>query len=242
MAYLTMVQLLVSEAKNLEQADKQDEATAKRAEAEKVLADVAQSVAPEKIAQTIAQCRDLLGQTEEAVKQFDAAIQQTPNDPGLLEAAARFYVKYPALWEKAKPILERFSNGELTKPDDVKTPAWAHRELIVILGGSNSYKSFLEALKLSDLNLQADPNSAVDLELRAQLLESRGLRSLQKEALEVLERRAQYQYVPSRRWRCSSCRPSSIWHSENGPKADRSWPRLCRPLERSCRKGCQHVQ
>ncbi|MHB8972306.1 MAG: tetratricopeptide repeat protein [Pirellulaceae bacterium] len=198
-AYLVMVELLANEAKALELADKKDEATAKRAEAENVLAAATQNVAPEKLAQTIALCRDLLGQTEEAVKLFDTAVEQSPNDPGLLLAAANFYAKDSAFWEKAKPILTRLANGELTLPNNSDIPAKARRQLIVILGRSNDYQSFLEALRLSDLNLQADPNSelAVDLEMRAQLLVSRGLRSLQKQALELLERRAKLRPEPA---------------------------------------------
>ncbi len=98
--------------------------------------------------------------------------------------------EYPKYSEKAREILGRFVNGELTEKEDLVTVPWARRELAQILGASGNYQDFLQAMKLSDANLQASPNSAEDLELRARLLASRQLRSLQKEAVKVLERRA----------------------------------------------------
>ncbi|MHB0956102.1 MAG: tetratricopeptide repeat protein [Pirellulaceae bacterium] len=204
--YRAMIELLTDEAKEISSLAQDDPtktelANAKRAEAEKVLALAAENVASDRRAQTIALCRDLLGQPAEAVKEFEAAIEQAPDEPGLLEAAARFYLRHRQLWSKAEPILNRFVNGELTRSGDAQTIGetirWARHGLASILGEKVTEKDFQQAIRYSDANLAESPNSVADLELRAQLLISRGLPSLNKEAIKVLERRAKIEPFPS---------------------------------------------
>ena len=164
------------------------------AEAERVVTQATKDIEADKRDQVVGQCYELLGRIDDAAKKFDEATKEKRNNSGLQEAAVRFYVKhpkYPKYSEKAREILGRFVNGELTEKEDLVTVPWARRELAQILGASGNYQDFLQAMKLSDANLQASPNSAEDLELRARLLASRQLRSLQKEAVKVLERRAE---------------------------------------------------
>ena len=185
-AYLAMVQLLVAASKQAESDGKPDDAKRLFADAEAKMAEAEQQVEPRKRAQTVAHCLDFLGKPDLAVQKFEQAINDAPQDTELLEAAARFYVKYPQFRDKAQPILEQFVAGKLT--DDTNILAWARRELARVLRSSRGYQNFLAARTLIDANLQADPDSAEDLELRARLLSSRLLPSLEKEAVKSLER------------------------------------------------------
>ena len=183
--HLALVQLLVAAGKQAEAAGRQDDAKQFLLAAETAAANAEQQVEPGKRASTAAGCLDLLGKHDLAAQHFDEALQASPRDAKLLEAAIRCYLKYPSYHTQARDALEQLVSGTITQ--DVATLAWARRELASVLVKSHRYQDFVAATKLVNTNLQATPDSAIDLELRARLLSARLIPSLTREAVKSLE-------------------------------------------------------
>jgi Flp pilus assembly protein TadD len=184
--HLALVQLLVAAGRQAEANGRQDDAKKFFLDAETAAADAEQRVEPDKKSSTAACCHDLFGKPELAAKYFDEAIKASPRDAEVLQAAVRCYLKYPPFHRHARHALEQLVSGTITQ--DEQTLAWARRELASLLVKSRHYQDFLAATKLIDINLQAAPDSAADLELRARLLSARLIPSLTREAVKSLER------------------------------------------------------
>ncbi len=205
--YLAMVRMLAKQARKADEKGDKAAAAALRTEADQIIADTTKSVAEANRTQVVAQCLAYLDRQGEALKMFNEALEAAPDDPILLEAAARFYMQDRRLWGMAAKILDRFARGEFQLAEP--TAAWARRELARVLGGASGYRDFLQAMKLSaanlksklpkepampedlilsDEDLRANLNRPEDLEVRATLLASQNLPSLQKEGLRILER------------------------------------------------------
>ncbi|MHB8974023.1 MAG: tetratricopeptide repeat protein [Pirellulaceae bacterium] len=90
-AYQAMVQLLVAASQQAESDGKPDDAQRLFADAEAKMAEAEQRVEPRKRAQTAAYCLAFLGKPDDAMQRFEQAINDTPQDTELREAAARFY-------------------------------------------------------------------------------------------------------------------------------------------------------
>ena len=183
--HLALVQLLVAASRQSEAAGRTEDSGKFLADAEKAAADAEQQVEANQRARTAAHCLDFLGKPDRAAQMFEQAINESPQNPQLLETAARFYVKHPQFRAKAQPILEQFVAGQL--PQDPQVLSWRARAGTDV-GHVRGYQGFLAAMKLVDANLQAEPDSAADLELRARLLSARLLPSLKREAVKSLER------------------------------------------------------
>lgn len=200
--YLAMVRLLVSASDKARQAadelkaagagdddpqvqQKEAEAQSLRDEAASYLPQIDEKVVPEQRVQTRAQCLGLLGRQAEALACFEEALQKTPDDPMLLEAAARYYLSDRLLSGRAVAILERFVKGEIV--GSPSTLPWARRSLAERLAVTSNYQTFQRAMQLVDANLADNSKSPADLALRASLLASSELPSMQKEAVKILE-------------------------------------------------------
>lgn len=169
------------------------------------------NISPSLRTQTLAQCEDLLGNTNAAAQMFITAVGESPDDVALQEAAARFFARHPALRGRAQAILTRFLSGELKRKDGAEADllVWARREMAAILADSGTYAGFQEALKLSNENMKVlEPEAGVtdtakdldrlaEMETQAKILASRELKTCQEQALGLLERRAEQEPPPS---------------------------------------------
>ena len=108
----------------------------------------------------LAQCYEVIGDTEQATQRYEAALALTPNDPFALRKVAEFYFRINHL-AAAEPHLKRLAAEALKiEPEDKR---WAKRALALALKGHGNYPSLEDALRLINQNLADEPASQADL-------------------------------------------------------------------------------
>jgi tetratricopeptide (TPR) repeat protein len=125
-------------------------------------------------------CAEALGQRDQAVKHYRAALAAQPKDAGVLRSVAGFFLRIGEHAE-AQALLKQLLAGA----GDNGSAVWTRRQLAVSLAASGRYTRFKEALALIDQNLNR-PNPAVeDQRVRAILLAMQPSR--RRESITALE-------------------------------------------------------
>lgn len=165
----------------------------RKADAETSLTQMLSKIPPDKTAIAQAQCYEVMGEREQAVKQYEAAIEKAPNDAAVACAAARFFFRtnQPARGEEQ---LSRILDGRMNA--DGKTKAWARRALASILFARGGEEHIEKALVLIEENLAADPSSAPDLYIKAIISAARAGGKGRREAIPALEKLVAKQESP----------------------------------------------
>lgn len=166
----------------LVQNGKRDEATAALAEVEK-------SVPADKLAAAMGQCYEVLGDAEQAGKQYDLAVAAHPDDTAILRSSIEFYVRSQKP-DKAQTLLQQLVALAPQKKDaaDVERIHWGRRTLAALIATSNSYADLRRALQVLDGNADANRNLAPeDVLIKANLLGARDDLRSRREAIQLLE-------------------------------------------------------
>jgi tetratricopeptide (TPR) repeat protein len=143
----------------------------------------------------LAQCHELVGDSDKARAQYEAALQARPGDVAVRRSLAVFYLRTGA-WKQAEPHLREIMAGKLGATEDDAT--WARRTLALALLGGGEAGRLAEALSLVGLRLDAQGNVAEALAsgagsgraediARARVLASQNRRPFQARAIALLE-------------------------------------------------------
>jgi tetratricopeptide (TPR) repeat protein len=151
-----------------------------RAEAEMARAE--RQLSAEEGPLALAECREALGQREQAEKRYLAALVAQPEAPTVLGAVASFHAR-SGQFTKAEPILRKL----LAMKSDVSPTLLARtrRDLALVLAITGDYRQSLEALRLMEQNLALNPGSPEDERARAAVLIVQPSR--RREAIRALE-------------------------------------------------------
>jgi tetratricopeptide (TPR) repeat protein len=137
----------------------------------------------------LAQCHELIGDTERAAALFRAALTERPKDVATLRGVAGFYLR-TLKYRAAEPLLETIIELKMKSPSDA---AWARRILALVLALGGDYRQSRKALRLLDLVDEAGPEDpaarpADNERARALVLASQGGLRPRREAIKILER------------------------------------------------------
>jgi Tfp pilus assembly protein PilF len=153
--------------------------TDRKADAEAAIEQLRKGVPADKATLALASCYAVIGQTELAEKQYQAALAAQPSDRGVLRSVAAFYLTLGQLG-KAEPHLRKAL--EVSEQEDV---AGARRGLAAVLAVTPSQRQFEEALALLDVNIRTNGARLEDRRLKASLLATRP--SHRKSAIALFE-------------------------------------------------------
>ena len=136
----------------------------------------------------MAACLEALGKVDEAAQQYAAALAKTPDDLQVLRRVVPYYIR-TGNFHEAEIHLRRVVDGQLPAPPDLITGA--RRELAIgVLAAQGGYPNLVEAIRLLDQNLAADPGSVTDLRAKARLLSRHPSHTVRQQAISILEKLA----------------------------------------------------
>jgi tetratricopeptide (TPR) repeat protein len=134
----------------------------------------------------LAQCYEALGDWDRAGEQYQAALGRKPNDPVVLQRAARFYLHSEQPRRAEPPLWRLLDRTVLVSPP---TRHWARRLLALVLARQGSSQVRL-ALSLLDANRAEEPQTPADRRARLLVLANRpGQRGRMLALLETSARR-----------------------------------------------------
>jgi tetratricopeptide (TPR) repeat protein len=165
-------------------------------EAEAVVRELTERVAPARASLAVAQCYEAIGLPDKAAPHFADALRRQPDDAAVARAAARFYLQTGRL-DAAADLLQRMVDRRVrsTTEQDV---AWARHGLAVMLAASTDYHNFQKALGLVEMRLDesgvlrdaaraARPRDSDDDLARARVLATQPQRQFREKAIELFE-------------------------------------------------------
>jgi tetratricopeptide (TPR) repeat protein len=159
--------------------------TGRKEDALAAIKEASKAVAPDRSALTLANCHVLVGDLEEAERQFQAALAKQPDDRRVLRHVAMFYFG-TAQAAKAEPLLRKLKAILEAAPEPPREDlAWVRRTLARVLTYETNESKFEEGQRLIGENLRANPNNPDDLHAQALLLATR--MSQRKKAIRLLE-------------------------------------------------------
>ena len=154
--------------------------TAKRKEAEDVITEARKKLTGPELSLTLAQCQEVMGRVEEAGEAYRAAVEAKPDDLEALRQLIGYHERTRTL-PKSIPQLRRALGGKF--PPSV-IPS-IRQALAFALAFSGGQPGFLEALRLADENIAADPKSTDALFTKSRILATR--LSSKREALQLMQ-------------------------------------------------------
>jgi tetratricopeptide (TPR) repeat protein len=179
--WLTLVEFLV-------RADRKKDAEAEVEAARKRL------TAPEAAA-ALAQCHEMVGQTDRARELYQVALRLPEDDAAVLRPAAEFFLRTSGNTPQAREVLERLSRirpaPTARGASDRSSARWARRWLALFTAAGNP-ANVQEALKwLGDHQGPApagdDEDAILDQRTRAQLLVLQGTGTARQQAIVILD-------------------------------------------------------
>ena len=130
-------------------------------------------------------CKRRTGENEAfALKEYEAALANTPNDPVILRMVADFYLRAQDL-KTATPMLEKLV-GPGVKPTQADL-IWGRRQLALIVASQGGYANLQKALKMVEANLATGEIAAEDLRAKATFLALDPRRAKRLEATKAME-------------------------------------------------------
>ena len=157
----------------------------KKEEATKTLEQAKAAIPAKEVDLTLAQAYETLGDVKKAAMYYRKAIRSAPKDINIARIATLFFLKND-FGNESEVLLKRIADKQIDANE--QQIAWAKRTLGLMLLREKGSGDITKTLQLIDENLQADPNSTLDLYTKATLLanDPTGLR--QEEAIALLER------------------------------------------------------
>ncbi len=159
----------------------------KMQEAEQAVREAQVQLPEDRTATVLAQCYEVLGQLDRAEQQYRHAIEVRPDDLGLLERVAGFYMR-TGQPEKAASHLNDMLQVAGRDPKKHRAQLiWARRSLARALAVTGDYRHHLQALRLLDQNVEGTTADPDDLRLKATVLAKRPEREARQQAIDILE-------------------------------------------------------
>ncbi|MGB9689056.1 tetratricopeptide repeat protein [Thermogutta sp.] len=135
----------------------------------------------------MAQVFEVLGQLDEAEKQYQEALASAPDNPSVIRQVAEFYLRTGRA-DSARAQLERITSGQVQAPEtDV---VWGRRSMALLLAAQGGYENLQKGLELIRQNRAAagQQPSIQDLRAEALLLSAHPQRKKRVEGRELLEK------------------------------------------------------
>ncbi|MBC7352518.1 MAG: tetratricopeptide repeat protein, partial [Thermogutta sp.] len=134
----------------------------------------------------MAQVFEVLGQLDEAEKQYQEALASSPDNPAIIRQVAEFYLRTGRA-DSARAQLERITTGQVQAPEtDV---VWGRRSMALLLAAQGGYENLQKGLELIRQNRVAGQQPSIqDLRAEALLLSAHPQRKKRIEGRELLEK------------------------------------------------------
>jgi cellulose synthase operon protein C len=152
--------------------------------AEKTIAQAKRKLTPAQAAAALAQCYDVLGQVDQATKEYESALEIAPTDATVARRAAAFYLQNNQT-SKGVAQLTRILDGKVEANEVQKS--WARRALGSTLFAQGGEANRRTALELIERNLRSNPASAPDQYVKAVMLAADMSGRRRREAITSLE-------------------------------------------------------
>jgi len=134
----------------------------------------------------MAQVFEVLGQIDEAEKQYQEALASAPDNPAIIRQVAEFYLRTGRA-DSARAQLERITSGQVQAPEtDV---VWGRRSMALLLAAQGGYENLQKGLELIRQNRTAGQQPSIqDLRAEALLLSAHPQRKKRIEGRQLLEK------------------------------------------------------
>jgi len=161
--------------------------TGQKEEALRTIRQAQASLPEDEVPLALAQCYHLAGDLNQAEQYYLTALQQAPENLGVLRAVARFYM-LTGQSEEAKRYLAQVLALAGREPEKHRLElAEGRRWLARVLAAEGDWRQVQQALALLDRNGQGGQLPVEDLRLKAAILASRPDRPSRLKAIELLE-------------------------------------------------------
>jgi predicted Zn-dependent protease len=140
------------------------------------------SIAAKDAPLAIAQCLEIVNESDAAKTEYEAALKAAPQDMITVRTVADFYRRAGKLLP-AEALLQKILDGKLqTKDSDL---AWARRQLAMILAARGDYPGLQKAQAMIETNLASPEASNEDRQLKARLMAADPTKGKREEAIPI---------------------------------------------------------
>jgi len=162
--------------------------TNQKEEALRTIRQAQASLPEDEVPLALAQCYHLVGDLSQAEQYYLSALQQAPENLGVLRAVARFYM-FTGQSEEAKRYLVQVLTLAGRDPEKHRLELTEGRRWLArVLAAEGDWRQVRQALALLDRNAEAGTLPVEDLKLTAAILASRSDRASRLKAIELLEK------------------------------------------------------
>jgi len=160
----------------------------KTQEAEQAVEEAKAAISEDKSLLVIGRCYEILGKSDLAKANYQAAVEKDPNNFGASQNWIDYLLKTGAIGE-AEPTIRKVIESS-TGSDELSQSKlnWAQRKLVIALVSRGRREQLLEALNLVDRSLAGADKSIEDRRMKALILAGLGSRDQRREAIGLLER------------------------------------------------------
>jgi tetratricopeptide (TPR) repeat protein len=169
----------------------------KKEKAEAALTEAQGKLPKDQVLLTLAECNEVLGRMDQALKLYQEAVKARPNDAAVLHGISEYYVRINRI-KDAEPYLQKIIALNPSGQDSQKIKReihWAKRTLGVIWATAGSYQQKLKALELIEDQPQeaSHTGSVEDQRARAVVLAAQSNRANRQQAITILEELSRHQ-------------------------------------------------
>ena len=132
----------------------------------------------------LARCYEAMHKTEDAEKQYEAALEAAPQDIAVTRVVANFYARTSKL-QSSEALLQRIIDGKVQGENS--DLVWARRQLALICATRGGYENLQKARKLLEQNLAGSEASALDRRALYQVSAADPQRAKRDQAVPLLE-------------------------------------------------------
>lgn len=160
--------------------------TGQREKAEQAIAEARQKIEGGIAPLAMGQVFEVLGQLDEAEKQYQEALAAAPDDPSVVRQVAEFYLR-TGRTDSARVQLERITSGHIQAPEN--DVVWGRRSMALILAAQGGYENLQKGLELIRQNRATSQQPSIqDLRAEALLLSAHPQRKKRLEGRNLLEK------------------------------------------------------
>lgn len=160
--------------------------TGQREKAEAAIAEARQKIEGGIAPLAMGQVFEILGQLDEAEKQYQEALAAAPDDPSVIRQVAEFYLR-TGRTDSARVQLERITSGHIQAPEN--DVVWGRRSMALILAAQGGYENLQKGLELIRQNRATSQQPSIqDLRAEALLLSAHPQRKKRLEGRNLLEK------------------------------------------------------
>lgn len=153
--------------------------------AEKAIEEAKLNISAKEAPLALAQCYEAMHKTEDAEKQYEAALEAAPQDIAVARVVANFYARTGKL-QSSEALLQRIIDGKVRGENS--DLVWARRQLALIYATRGGYDNLQKAQKLLEQNLAGSDVSALDRRALYQVTAADPQRFKRDQALLLLEK------------------------------------------------------